>query len=72
MGQRNNSGDCGVTTTHRYLEVLEFTHFVKMFNFGKFDDNYKEKHLVDRISVSVVIDLGTGNTSEEYTKVNKD
>lgn len=52
--------------------MLEFTHFVKMFNFGKFDDNYKEKHLVDRISVSVVIDLGTGNTSEEYTKVNKD
>ena len=65
---------CGVycgTTSHRYLEVLEFTHFVRMFNFGKFEEKYKEKHFVDRISVSVVIDLGCGNTSEEYTKVNK-
>lgn len=52
--------------------MLEFTHFVRMFNFGKFEEKYKEKHLVDRISVSVVIDLGCGNTSEEYTKVNKD
>lgn len=64
-------GDCGVTTTHRYLEVLEFTHFVRMFHFGKYEEKYKEKHLVDKIYVSVVIDLGCGNTSEEYTKVNK-
>ena len=35
-------GVCGVTTTHRYLEVLEFTHFVRMFHFGKYEEKYKE------------------------------
>ena len=52
---------CG-TTTERYLEVLEFSHFVTMFEYDGNSENYKNKHLIDRINVSVVLDLGCGNT----------
>ena len=27
-------GDCGVDTKKRYLEILEFTHFVTFFSFN--------------------------------------
>ena len=57
-------GDYCGTTAPRYLEVLEFTHFVTMFEFDGNGENYKNKKLIDRITVSVVLDLGCGNTTE--------
>jgi len=61
-------GDYCGTTKARYVEVLEFTHFVTMFEFdggGHFRGN---KHLITKINCSVVLDLGWGNTQEDlYT-----
>ena len=55
-------GDCGVDTKERYLEILEFTHFVTFFSFNKIGENHKEKILVKKVTVVVALDLGTGNT----------
>ena len=55
-------GDCGRTTKERYLEILEFTHFVEFFSFNKIGENHKEKLLVQEVTVVVALDLGTGNT----------
>ena len=60
----NTCGDYCGTTAPRYLEVLEFTHFVTMFEFDGNGENYKNKKLIDRITVSVVLDLGCGNTTD--------
>ena len=61
-------GDYSGTTQARYVEVLEFTHFVTMFEFvgdGHFRGN---KRLIQKINCSVVLDLGWGNTREDlYT-----
>ncbi len=57
-------GDYSGTTKARYVEVLEFTHFVTMFEFdgdGHFRGN---KRLIQKINCSVVLDLGWGNTQE--------
>lgn len=60
-------GDCGRTTKERYLEILEFTHFVEFFSFNKIDENHKEKLLVQKVTVVVALDLDTGNTKNpEY------
>ena len=55
-------GDCGGTTKERYLEILEFTHFVEFFSFNYIGDNHKEKELVRKVTVVVALDLGCGNT----------
>ena len=63
----SSCGDCGGTTKERYLEILEFTHFVEFFSFNKIGENHKEKLLVQRVTVVVALDLGTGNTKNpEY------
>ncbi len=54
----------------RYVEVLEFTHFVTMFEFNRNSESGGQKIMIDRIKVSVVLDLDCGNTNEEYT-INK-
>ena len=60
-------GDCGGTTKERYLEILEFTHFVDFFSFNRLEENHKEKVLVNKVTVVVALDLGTGNTkNSEY------
>ena len=60
-------GDCGRTTKERYLEILEFTHFVEFFSFNKIGENHKEKLLVQEVTVVVALDLDTGNTKNpEY------
>lgn len=60
-------GDCGGTTKDRYLEILEFTHFVEFFSFNRIGDNHKEKELVRKVTVVVALDLDTGNTQNpEY------
>ena len=55
-------GDCGVDTKDRYLEILEFTHFVEFYSFNYVGENHKEKVLVRRVTVVVALDLDTGNT----------
>ena len=51
----------------RYLKILEFRHFVEFFSFNKIGENHKEKLLVQRVTVVVALDLGTGNTKNpEY------
>ena len=59
-------GDCGKTTKDRYLEILEFTHFVEFFSFNKIGENHKEKLLVHKVTVVVALDLGTGNTKKSW------
>lgn len=66
---RNDTcGDYSGTTKARYVEVLEFRHFVTMFEFSG-DGHFRgEKHLIQKINCSVVLDLGCGNTKEDlYT-----
>lgn len=59
--------DCGVATKEKYVEILEFTHFVEFFSFRKIGENHKEKSLVKKVTVVVALDLGTGNTKNlEY------
>ena len=50
------------TTKNSYLEILEFTHFVDFFSFNRLEENHKEKVLVNKVTVVVALDLGTGNT----------
>ena len=45
-----------------YLEILEFTHFVDFFSFNRLEENHKEKVLVNKVTVMVALDLGTGDT----------
>lgn len=68
-------GDCGKTTKETYLEILEFTHFVDFFSFNRLEENHKEKVLVNKVTVVVALDLGTGNTKildyeSEYRAIN--
>ena len=61
----NTYGTCGDycgTTKARYVEVLEFTHFVRFFSFDKIGENHKEKILVNKVTVVVALDLDTRNT----------
>jgi hypothetical protein len=58
-------GDYCKTTKENYIEILEFTHFVKIFQFDGNGENYRNKQRIDRIKVSVVVDLVSGNTYEE-------
>lgn len=55
-------GDYCVDTTQRYLEILEFTHFVEFFQFNRISENQKEKRLIQKITVVVALDLDWGNT----------
>lgn len=55
-------GDCGVDTKDKYLEILEFTHFVDFFSFTCVGKNHKRKELVRKLTVVVALDLGCGNT----------
>ena len=55
-------GDCGVDTKERYVEILEFTHFVDFFSFNRLEENHKEKVLINKVTVVVGLDLGMGNT----------
>lgn len=52
-------GDCGRTTTQKYVEILEFTHFTEFWTFNEVGINHKEKVQVRKVEVSVVLDLNT-------------
>jgi len=61
--------DCGRTTTHKYLTILVFTHFVEFFTFNRIDENRREKELIQKITVSVALEVETGNTKNPDIKV---
>ncbi len=61
-------GDDGIATETRYIEILEFTHFVRFFNFHTLDINSKEKRLVDRITVVACGDDGIA-TETRYIEI---
>ncbi len=51
---------CGVrhiTTSGRFVENLEFTHFASIFRFNKTDGIGKEKELFHDVKMSVVMEL---------------
>ena len=50
-------GDGGWTTTQKYVEILEFTHFTEFWTFNEVGVNHKEKVQVRKVEVSVVLDL---------------
>ena len=52
-------GDGGWTTTQKYVEILEFTHFTEFWTFHEVGVNHKEKVQVRKVEVSVVLDLDT-------------
>ena len=60
-------GDYSRTTEARYVEVLEFSHFVTIYEFDRKKQNGGQKRMIDRITVSVVLDLDCGNTEKGYT-----
>lgn len=51
--------DCDCTTQKKYVEILEFTYFVRFFTFNVVGENHKEKVLMDRIRVVVALNLDT-------------
>ncbi len=65
-------GDCGVATKEKYVEILEFTHFVEFFSFRKIGENHKEKNLVKKVTVVVALDLGTGTQRILNMKMNRE
>lgn len=57
--QSDTCGDGGWTTTQKYVEILEFTHFTEFWTFNEVGVNHKEKVQVRKVEVSVVLDLDT-------------
>lgn len=53
-----------------YLQVLDFTYFVMMFEFNRDSESVDQKTMIERFKVSVVLELDCGNINEEYT-INK-
>lgn len=56
----SGNGTCGsrhMSTSDRFVEILEFTHFASIFRFNKTDGIGKEKELFHDVKVSVVIEL---------------
>ena len=70
MCSKDGDDACGInscTTSDRYVKILDFRHFERFFSFRKIGENHKEKSLVKKVTVVVVLDLGTGNTKNlEY------
>lgn len=60
----------GFATTHRYLEILEFTHFCRFYSFTQISENHREKVIINKITVSVVFEVDMGDTSINEHKRN--
>lgn len=58
-------GDYCVDTKEKLVEILYFRHFAKHFTFTSEGKNSRNKHLKNYFDVSVVIDIGCGNTNEK-------
>lgn len=56
-------GDYCVDTKEKLVEILYFRHFAKHFVFSPEGKNSRNKHLKNYFDVSVVVDIGCGNTN---------
>ena len=56
-------GDYCVDTKEKFVEVLYFRHFAKHFMFTSEGEKIRNKHLKNYFDVSVVVDIGCGNTN---------
>lgn len=56
-------GDYCVDTKEKLVEVLYFRHFAKHFMFTSEGEKIRNKHLKNYFDVSVVVDIGCGNTN---------
>lgn len=68
MCSEDGDGACGdycVDTKEKLVEILYFRHFAKHFTFTSEGKNSRNKHLKNYFDVSVVIDIGCGNTNEK-------
>jgi hypothetical protein len=61
-------GDDCFTTKKIYVEIVEFTTFVKFWTFDIHPNNSREKRLIDRISISAGVYLDIGYTKEFIDK----
>ncbi len=52
-----------LSTKEGFVEILEFTHFAKHFMFTSEGEKIRNKHLKNYFDVSVVVDIGCGNTN---------
>lgn len=57
-------GEYRITTKEIYVEIVEFTHFVKFWTFEVKPDFSREKRLVNKISVSAGVYLDAGYTKQ--------
>ena len=55
--QMKQRRECGVDTKKGYVEILEFTHFVRFFRFDYIGENHKEKVLVNTIHRLLILRL---------------
>ena len=46
------------------MEILRFRHFSRHIVFNAESDKFRNKSIKDYITVSVVIDIGCGNTKD--------
>lgn len=53
-----------MSTKEIYVEIVEFTYFVKFWTFEVKPDFSREKRLVDRMSVSAGVYLDVGYTKQ--------
>ena len=58
MAYRDNS----CTTSDRYVKILDFRHFERLFGFDQSDRKTYKKAIPDWVNVSVVLDCDFGNT----------
>ena len=52
------------TTSDRFVKILDFRHFERLFTFSKSDRKTYKKAISDGVNVSVVLDMVCGNTSK--------
>jgi hypothetical protein len=52
----------GCTTSGRYVRILDFRHFERHMMFSQSDRKTYKKAISDGVNVSVVLDVGCGNT----------
>ncbi|OPJ65208.1 hypothetical protein [Clostridium oryzae] len=53
-----------IENSEKYLRILDFRHFERLFQFSQSDRKGKKKAISDGMNVSVVLDMVSGNTSE--------
>lgn len=55
---------CSIATKPKYIEILDFKHFVKHTVFNLDGDKFRNKEIKNYVVVKVVIDMVCGNTKK--------